>query len=260
MEAHMIIDTGRNGVPDTRQDCAHWCNARGAGAGAASTTNTAAQFVDAYFWLKTPGESDGCTELLPGGAGVCPRFDANCASPDSLGSAPGEPRAPEAGHWFDYQVKQLAEFAQLGGSSPTRSTPQPTSTTPKLHPTTPTTASTTPSTTPRPTATPPPVPPSSTPKPSSTPTTTLAPGSPAAGCRQFCGLQDLRWQGLWCDFLDKFPALCSRSYVSEGGGDLVRRCKLTGSKCRMDIKDEVSCPSLEEVCAPSATLLQKGRR
>ena len=23
--------------------------------------------VDAYFWLKTPGESDGCTALLPDG-------------------------------------------------------------------------------------------------------------------------------------------------------------------------------------------------
>jgi len=113
MDAHAIIDTGRNGITNMRQDCAHWCNARGAGAGVASTTNTAAHFVDAYFWLKTPGESDGCTQILPSGA-ACPRFDSDCASPDSLGSVHGEPRAPEAGHWFDYQVKQLAEFAHLG--------------------------------------------------------------------------------------------------------------------------------------------------
>lgn len=113
MEAHVIIDTGRNGVTDMRQDSANWCNARGAGAGIASTVHTDAPFVDAYYWLKTPGESDGCTAVLPSGD-ACPRFDADCASPDSLGSAAGEPRAPEAGHWFDYQVKQLAEFAHLG--------------------------------------------------------------------------------------------------------------------------------------------------
>jgi len=112
MEAHVIIDTGRNGVPNARQNCANWCNARGAGAGTPSTATTAAPFVDAYFWLKTPGESDGCTKILPGGK-ACPRFDADCASLDSLGSRPNEPRAPEAGHWFDYLVKQLAEFAAL---------------------------------------------------------------------------------------------------------------------------------------------------
>jgi len=79
----------------------------------ASTASTAApEIVDAYFWLKTPGESDGCTEELPSG-GLCPRFDRDCASRDSLGSRGDEPRAPEAGHWFDYQVKQLAEYAEL---------------------------------------------------------------------------------------------------------------------------------------------------
>lgn len=112
MEAKVIIDTGRNGVADMRQDCAHWCNIRGAGSGVPSTEQTGAPFVDAYFWLKTPGESDGCTEELPEG-GACPRFDADCDTPDSLGSIRGEPRAPEAGHWFDYQVKQLAEFAKF---------------------------------------------------------------------------------------------------------------------------------------------------
>ena len=78
----------------------------------ASTATGAPDIVDAYFWLKTPGESDGCTEMLPDG-GVCPRFDADCASEDSIGSRPGEPRAPEAGQWFDYQVKQLAQYADL---------------------------------------------------------------------------------------------------------------------------------------------------
>jgi len=68
--------------------------------------------VDAYFWLKTPGESDGCTQTLPEG-GMCPRFDADCGAGDALGSRPGEPRSPEAGRWFDYQVKELAKNAHF---------------------------------------------------------------------------------------------------------------------------------------------------
>merc|ERR1719199_1636190 len=87
--------------------------------------------IDAYFWLKTPGESDGCTQELPDGT-ACPRFDTMCGSSDSIGSSSGEPRAPEAGHWFDYQVKQLAANAAdtnwpapPGPSPPTPPTPQP---------------------------------------------------------------------------------------------------------------------------------------
>lgn len=112
-EPHMIIDSGRNGVPDARAECKHWCNIRGAGVGHIPTTATANEaVVDAYLWLKTPGESDGCSEELPDG-GSCPRFDSDCASEDSLGSRPDEPRCPEAGAWFDYQIKQLAANARL---------------------------------------------------------------------------------------------------------------------------------------------------
>jgi len=110
---HVIIDTGRNGVDDMRGDCKNWCNIRGAGVGLIPTTETAdTSIIDAYFWLKTPGESDGCTEFLPDGS-KCPRFDQDCGSPDSIGSGADEPRAPEAGQWFDYQIKQLAERAAL---------------------------------------------------------------------------------------------------------------------------------------------------
>jgi len=112
-EPHMIIDTGRNGVANERVKCADWCNIRGAGVGLVPTTATAKpELIDAYFWLKTPGESDGCTETLPSGE-ACPRFDADCGSVDSIGSQPGEPRAPEAGQWFDYQIKELAKNAHM---------------------------------------------------------------------------------------------------------------------------------------------------
>jgi len=114
-EAHFIVDTGRNGVANMRADCANWCNIRNAGVGLLPTTRTAnTTLIDAYFWLKTPGESDGCTQMLPNG-NACPRFDSFCASQDSVGSQSGEPRAPQAGQWFDYQVKQLAQNAKLNG-------------------------------------------------------------------------------------------------------------------------------------------------
>jgi len=41
-DAKVIIDTSRNGVVDMRSDCANWCNPRNAGAGIASTSDTAA--------------------------------------------------------------------------------------------------------------------------------------------------------------------------------------------------------------------------
>jgi len=49
--------------------------------------------------LAQPGESDGCTRLLPSGQ-MCPRFDQDCESIDSIRG-----RAPEAGRWFDMQAR-----------------------------------------------------------------------------------------------------------------------------------------------------------
>jgi cellulose 1,4-beta-cellobiosidase len=112
-----IIDTGRNGRPNARSNCGNWCNARGSGIGHVPTLDTPDPRIDAYFWLKTPGESDGCTQTLPDG-NQCPRFDLMCASPDSIGSRSGEPRAPEAGLWFHYQIAELASNAAMGDTSP----------------------------------------------------------------------------------------------------------------------------------------------
>merc|ERR1719237_679766 len=117
-----IIDTGRNGLPNARSFCGNWCNARGSGIGQVPTLETADSRIDAYFWLKTPGESDGCTELLPDG-NQCARFDEMCASVDSIGSRPGEPRAPEAGLWFHHQIVELATNAAMGDASPFQKQP-----------------------------------------------------------------------------------------------------------------------------------------
>jgi cellulose 1,4-beta-cellobiosidase len=125
-----IIDTGRNGVTNMRQNCANWCNIRNAGAGVPFTTNTLNQnLVDAYFWVKFPGESDGCTQILPDGK-MCPRFDSSCASVDSIGSRSGEPRVPEAGQWFEYHAKQFAQNAVFSAPTPTP-TPTPSMPQPK---------------------------------------------------------------------------------------------------------------------------------
>ncbi len=105
-EPRFVIDTSRNGGVETRRSCSHWCNIRGAGAGRWPTSDTGSALVDAFLWIKTPGESDGCSDAS------CARFDADCASEDSIGTAPGEPAAPEAGQWFEYQANMLAANAR----------------------------------------------------------------------------------------------------------------------------------------------------
>lgn len=52
---HFIIDTGRNGLGSSDQ----WCNPPGRALGSKPTSNTGRQLVDAYLWIKPPGESDG---------------------------------------------------------------------------------------------------------------------------------------------------------------------------------------------------------
>lgn len=58
--------------------------------------------------LTTPPKTNQVLPLAPGEIGQgkqCPRFDFMCGSEDSIGSLTSEPRAPEAGRWFDYQVR-----------------------------------------------------------------------------------------------------------------------------------------------------------
>ena len=54
---HFVIDTSRNGngpAPDNA-----WCNPEGRALGNKPTTQTGNSLVDAYLWIKYPGESDG---------------------------------------------------------------------------------------------------------------------------------------------------------------------------------------------------------
>jgi endoglucanase len=53
---HYVIDTSRNGIGSTDGE---WCNPNGRALGVAPTTNTGNSLVDAFLWVKVPGESDG---------------------------------------------------------------------------------------------------------------------------------------------------------------------------------------------------------
>jgi len=82
-----IVDTGRNGRGAIRSKWGAWCNVRGAGLGERPRA-APAPGVDAYLWVKPPGESDGASE--PSASG----YDPACAGPDSASGAPA------AGRWF----------------------------------------------------------------------------------------------------------------------------------------------------------------
>jgi endoglucanase len=52
-----VIDTSRNGMGPTADN--EWCNAPGRALGPVTTSATDQALVDAYIWIKPPGESDG---------------------------------------------------------------------------------------------------------------------------------------------------------------------------------------------------------
>jgi len=53
---HYVIDTSRNGVGAPVKE---WCNVRNQALGTPPTTDTKQALVDAFLWVKTPGQSDG---------------------------------------------------------------------------------------------------------------------------------------------------------------------------------------------------------
>lgn len=53
-----VIDTSRNG--NGAPKAGEWCDPAGRALGRAPTTHTGEARIDAYLWVKLPGESDGC--------------------------------------------------------------------------------------------------------------------------------------------------------------------------------------------------------
>jgi cellulose 1,4-beta-cellobiosidase len=95
-----IVDTARNGKGGLRHKWGAWCNVKGAGLGERPRAITDDPPLDAYFWVKPPGESDGVSDPTQ------PRFDANCTSQDSA------PDAPQAGSWFAAYFADLVKNAE----------------------------------------------------------------------------------------------------------------------------------------------------
>lgn len=133
----MLIDTSRNGWGgserptgtssstdpvtymdesriDRRLHLGNWCNQAGAGIGEEPQVNPE-QGIDAYIWVKPPGESDGSSELIPvgpdnpNGKG----FDEMC-DPDYEGNPRNQNNpsgaldgAPVSGAFFQAQFDEL---------------------------------------------------------------------------------------------------------------------------------------------------------
>jgi endoglucanase len=54
---HLVIDTSRNGIGPGNT----WCDPSGVALGLDPTADTGYSYVDAFLWVKPPGESDGCS-------------------------------------------------------------------------------------------------------------------------------------------------------------------------------------------------------
>jgi len=75
--AHFVIDTSRNGNgPDTSPaDAPTWCNPPGRALGSDPTTSTGQAMIDAYLWIKQPGDSDGtCRTGAPAAGSWWPQY------------------------------------------------------------------------------------------------------------------------------------------------------------------------------------------
>lgn len=57
--SHFIIDSSRNGNGPAPTDAESWCNPEGRALGRAPSAETGEPFLDAFQWIKRPGESDG---------------------------------------------------------------------------------------------------------------------------------------------------------------------------------------------------------
>ena len=73
---HYVIDTSRNGVGVTNGE---WCNVPGQALGTPPTTKTGNSLVDAYLWVKQPGESDGTCNGGPKAGAWWPEYALDLA-------------------------------------------------------------------------------------------------------------------------------------------------------------------------------------
>ncbi|MER6352343.1 glycoside hydrolase family 6 protein [Streptomyces sp. NPDC001634] len=113
--ARTDVDTYVNGGRyDRRIQVGNWCNQAGAGLGERPQASPAAG-IDAYVWMKPPGESDGSSSAIPNDEGkgfdrMCdPTYTGNPRNNNNMSGA--LPNAPLSGHWFSAQFQQLMQNA-----------------------------------------------------------------------------------------------------------------------------------------------------
>ena len=71
--AQFIVDQGRSGQQNLRQQWGDWCNIKGAGFGTRPTTSTGSSLIDSIVWVKPGGECDGTSNSSS------PRYDSTCS-------------------------------------------------------------------------------------------------------------------------------------------------------------------------------------
>jgi len=128
---HFVIDTSRNGTgPDSMANFAaapfnepanvittlqsgNWCNPPDRGVGLRPTARTGIPLLDAYLWVKIPGESDGQCDA----AGGVRAWDYGIYTKTGWPADPAQQALfdplwgqfdPAAGGWFPQQALQLA--------------------------------------------------------------------------------------------------------------------------------------------------------
>jgi endoglucanase len=131
---HFVVDTSRNGNgPNNMQGygsapysqpagvisalaSGNWCNPPGSGLGIRPTANTGVPLLDAYLWVKVPGESDGQCDAAGGvrawdyTAYTQPGWPTTAAQQALFDPLWGLVD-PAAGAWFPQQALQLAQDA-----------------------------------------------------------------------------------------------------------------------------------------------------
>lgn len=131
---HFVIDTSRNGQgpfsaapyanPPYNQPASvigtlnggSWCNPPTRGLGLRATVNTGVPLLDAYLWVKIPGESDGQCDAAGGARAWDYSLYTQAGWPaTATGQAAFDPLwglvDPAAGAWFPQQALDLAKRA-----------------------------------------------------------------------------------------------------------------------------------------------------
>lgn len=132
---HFVVDTSRNGQgPNDMSTYAaapynqpagviatlqsgNWCNNPAAGLGLRPTANTGTPLLDAYLWVKTPGQSDGQCDA----AGGARAWDYSAYTQPGWPTDPSQQLLfdplwglfdPAAGAWFPQMALKLLQNAQ----------------------------------------------------------------------------------------------------------------------------------------------------